>query len=394
MEAANRLPLFWNSLPKAVLHTLAHRGTRWLWAPPAFAAPSTTGAKHDGEAGLTGVGDVVLASTACLCPGSTGWGQGSHAVTSTTLGPGPPPCTATTSTSTHVHCKHQNGHLVYIHCRSLLMSRCNAPFVLHDTSGSMEKEREQQGLPGVLCLSLPRSRGERRLDARCLVSRQACFSSMVTIPPAKLLSLSDDCHTPFLQLNQEEGPSPSSHLEVNPDALHYQRPSSVFCKGFPFSSPYPTKKQGLSFTSGQTYLHVDCSRIQPRRLKSCKKGAGDTNWDLPARWELTVTQPWGNPQHRHEFFPTNTQQASQLPGKLLQLLAKGQLGLNLLEVNLLDLAQSGFKPGCGSGAIQVALMDEALLSAGRGHPSILILLDFSTNHEILLSCLTGGRSPG
>lgn len=178
--------------------------------------------------------------------------------------------------------------------------------------------------------------------------------------------------------------------------MHYiiQRPSSVFCKGFPFSSPYPTKKQGLSFTSGQTYLHVDCSRIQPRRLKSCKKGAGDTNWDLPARWELTVTQPWGNPQHRHEFFPTNTQQASQLPGKLLQLLAKGQLGLNLLEVNLLDLAQSGFKPGCGSGAIQVALMDEALLSAGRGHPSILILLDFSTNHEILLSCLTGGRSPG
>lgn len=342
---------------------------------------------------------MVLASTACLCPGSTGWGQGSHTATITTLGPEPPPCAATTSTNTYTCCKHQNGHLVYIHCRrefayEWIQRPLRAPQHLRKHGKRARTARRARGP-----LSLP-SQEQRRGEAGCeeLGGHTSLFLQHG-------LNSSSKAAQPFWWL-----PSPPILLSYNltkkrepalphtwkSTQLHYiiQRPSSVFCKGFPFPSPYPTKNQGLSFTSGQTYLHVDCSRIQPRRLKSCKKGAGDTNWDLPAHWELTVIQPWGNPQHRHEFFPTNTQQASQLPGKLLQLLAKGQLGLNLLEVNLLDPAQSGFKPGCGSGAIQVALMDEALLSAGRGHPSILILLDFSTNHEILLSCLTGGRSPG
>lgn len=121
---------------------------------------------------------------------------------------------------------------------------------------------------------------------------------------------------------------------------------------------------------------------------------GDTNWELPTCWELTVTQPRGNLSCRHEFILTKIQEGLQFPRKHLQLLAKGQPGVTLLEVNLLDLAQSGFKPGCGTGAIRVALMDDTLLSVGRGQTSILILLDFSINHEILLSCLMGGRSPG
>lgn len=39
-------------------------------------------------------------------------------------------------------------------------------------------------------------------------------------------------------------------------------------------------------------------------------------------------------------------------------------------------------------------MDDALLSVGRVQTSILILLDFSINYEILPSCLMGGTSPG
>lgn len=144
--------------------------------------------------------------------------------------------------------------------------------------------------------------------------------------------------------------------------------------------------------------HCHLSRIAPEPNPegwSLERGEpGDTNCELPTWWELTVTQPRGNLPCRHEFFLTNIQGGSQFPRKFLQLLAKGQLGLNLLEVNLLDLAQSGFKPGCETGAIRVALMDDALLSVGRGQTSILILLDFSINHEILLSCLMGGRSPG
>lgn len=77
--------------------------------------------------------------------------------------------------------------------------------------------------------------------------------------------------------------------------------------------------------------------------------------------------------------------------KFIEKFTKGQLQAQLIETNILDLEQPGFRPGQGIKTISVALMN-GLVLADWGKTSILIFLIISgtfdtVDHEILLSCL-------
>lgn len=151
-----------------------------------------------------------------------------------------------------MHCKHQSRHLVYIQCRRDLaderMQRpLHAPQHLRKHGKRTRTARFARGPP-----SLP-SQEQRRGEA----SSKEPVEQNSMFPQYSLISSSKAAY-PFWWL-----PSPPIVLSYNltkrrdpalphtwkSTQLHYviQRPSSIFCKGFPFPSPYPTKKARAVF---------------------------------------------------------------------------------------------------------------------------------------------------
>lgn len=72
---------------------------------------------------------------------------------------------------------------------------------------------------------------------------------------------------------------------------------------------------------------------------------------------------------------------------MFQKIISEQLNLHLKRYNVLPAKQSGFRVGCGCASALVDMVDDAIGALDKVDFSVLLSLDFSISHKLLLSIL-------